>query len=78
MTESLRNCVQQARKAGACKSALKTISKLKSWDEFWAHLDAAAWSCWYAREVVKGRWPEAELAIAQDAEWAYSYARDVV
>ncbi len=78
ITGPLATYVERARQAGACESALKTISKLKSWDEFRAHPQAAEWSCWYAREVVHGPWPEGERTIAQDAGWAYSYARYVV
>lgn len=29
----------------------------------------------YARDVVQGRWPEGENAIAKDRTNAYSYAR---
>ena len=34
--------------------------------------------CRYARDIIKGRWPEAELYIMKDPVWAYCYARDVV
>jgi hypothetical protein len=30
----------------------------------------------YARHVIKGRWPEAEAAIAKDPRLAYDYAKD--
>ena len=36
------------------------------------------WAYNYAREVIKGRWPEGEEAISKDPYWAYSYAVDVV
>jgi len=32
----------------------------------------------YAKGVVKGRWPEGEKAIATDPDYAYRYARDVI
>jgi hypothetical protein len=32
----------------------------------------------YARDVIGGRWPEAEKVIASDPEYAYRYARDVI
>ena len=32
----------------------------------------------YARNVIKGEFPEGEAAIAQDAEYAYYYALDVI
>ena len=36
------------------------------------------WAYLYARDVIGGRWPEGEAAIAKDPEWAYRYARYVV
>ena len=32
----------------------------------------------HARDVIKGRWPEAESTIMEDPYWAYCYARDVI
>ena len=31
-----------------------------------------------AKEIKKGRWPEAEPYIKNDARWAYFYARDII
>ena len=36
------------------------------------------WSYGYAKEVLKGRWPEAEEAIVKDPHVAYLYAMDVI
>ena len=36
------------------------------------------WSYGYAKEVLKGRWPEAEEAIVKDPHMAYLYAMDVI
>ena len=33
---------------------------------------------YYARDVIKGRWPEAEPHIKVDPRWAYWYASDVI
>jgi len=33
---------------------------------------------WYAREVIKGRWPEAEPLIMKDPGTAYNYANRVI
>jgi hypothetical protein len=33
---------------------------------------------YYAAEVVRGRWPEAEPVIVKDGRWAYLYARYVI
>ena len=32
----------------------------------------------YARDIIKGRWPEAEPAIMKDPKWAYYYALNVI
>ena len=36
------------------------------------------WAYLYARDILKGPWPEAESMIAQDATWAYWYAKDIL
>ena len=36
------------------------------------------WAYWYARDVMKQRWPEAEPTIRTDPAWAYWYAMDVM
>ena len=36
------------------------------------------WAYRYAKDVIGGRWPEAEEAIATDPFYAYRYARDVL
>jgi len=41
-------------------------------------MENSEWAHWYARDVIKGRWPEAEEYIMKDPEWAYWYARDVI
>ncbi len=33
---------------------------------------------WYARNVIKGRWPEAEPVIMKESKWAYYYAKGVI
>jgi hypothetical protein len=38
----------------------------------------ARYAYYYARDVIKGRWPEVEAVIATDPEWAYLYALNVV
>jgi hypothetical protein len=32
----------------------------------------------YTKDVIKGRWPEAEQYIMRDQYWAYVYARDII
>ena len=35
-------------------------------------------ACLYARDIIKGRFPEAEEYIKKDLEQAYYYARDII
>ena len=50
----------------------------KPWDEVIKHPKATEWACWYAKNVLKAPWPEAEDIIKQDPKWAYNYAKDVL
>ena len=36
------------------------------------------WAYYYARDVIKGSWPEGEPAIATSPKWAYNYARNIL
>jgi len=45
------------------------IDKLKKWPYH---------AYYIAKEIKKGRWPEAEPYIKNDARWAYFYARDII
>jgi hypothetical protein len=36
------------------------------------------WAYNYARDIIRGRWPETEAVIAKDPELAYEYARGVI
>ena len=36
------------------------------------------WSLMYARDVIQGRWPEAEPRIMKDSFLAYRYAKEVI
>jgi hypothetical protein len=36
------------------------------------------WAYVYARDVLKGRWPESEAVIATAPQWAYEYAKYVI
>ena len=65
-----------AKKAGACSKHLNLIKPHIGTDYTGEY--AAEWAHWYACEVLKDRWPEAEPVIAKDAQWAYCYACYVV
>ena len=38
----------------------------------------AHWLVWYSRDVIKGRWPEADPIIIREPYLAYHYAKDVI
>lgn len=67
-----------ARHHNACSEAMEAIEPMRSLRQFFAHPRAAKWASWYALDVVKARWPEAEAVIGKDAQWACRYARDVL
>ena len=66
-----------AKEANACKEDLRILRALGE-KGILNHNKLAEWSCWYARNVIKGRWPEGEEAIAKDAYWSYQYAKNVI
>jgi len=41
-------------------------------------LGIPAWTFEYAKDVIKGRWPEGEEIISRDAEYAFQYAKDII
>jgi hypothetical protein len=64
----------------ACRPALKWLDSLPPDSDPLAaeHSKKCQWAYWYARDVIKGRWPEAEPVIRSDPEWAYRYALNVI
>lgn len=82
LTTPLSDAIAKAEAAGACHRAIEILRRLDRPGATLACLaqqdGAAYWAYWYARFVIKGRWPEAEDTIAKDAEWACQYASDVI
>ena len=70
--------LKKAKQARACDKHYNIAASYSSFEEASQHSDAPQWAYWYARNVIKGRWPEAEAVIMQDAFWAYWYALDVL
>ena len=56
------------------------MAKMKAVDRILGEsTDDDAWKAYhYAKDVIRGRWPEVEKAIATDPWWAYHYAKDVI
>jgi len=77
-TITLEEAITNAEKIKACKEDLDTIKSLGSIEAVLKHKKAAYWLYWYARDVIKDRWPEAEEYIKKDSVWAYCYAREII
>ena len=82
LTTKLETAIRAARAAGAYSD---TIADLEALDGAGVTLGdilenerGANAAYWYAEEVIKGRWPEAEGVIAQDAFSALRYASDII
>ena len=76
----LRDLIQQAQAARACEDGLRDLRELgpvKVKDGL-NHPKAPYWIYFYARCVIKRRWPEAESVIASDPKWAHYYALNVI
>ena len=65
--------IKLAEQAGACSRQLEEARKCIGED-----LDNSFWACWYAYNVLKGRWGEAEEIIGKEAGCSYWYAREVI
>ena len=75
---TLEEAIVKAEEADACQKEIDIIKKFNSWEEVVEHEKAAYWFHWYARNVIKDRWIEAEEYIKKNPRWAYYYAQDVI
>jgi len=71
--ENFKEIKQLARKNGACEDHMEIIEKL-TFHEFMTHEEIFYWLYWFAYNIIKERWSEAEPAIMTDPKWAYQYA----
>ena len=69
-----KEAVKKAEEHGACELAFTELRKMSDWDDFWKHPIALEWAFWYAKNVIHGRWIDAEPHIMQDPKWVYCYA----
>jgi len=74
---SFEDMFQKTKRAGACQDFINKVQN-NMYSDFSAPLDYPQWFQWYARHVLKGRFPEGEAVIAASAYWAYEYARLVL
>ena len=81
LTTPLSDALGAAVAAGACAAEMRVLRSLAkpglTLADLLSHPRAAYWAFWYARDVINGRWPEAEATIASDPAWAFLYARNV-
>ena len=75
---NLTKLIEKAKDAGACETEIKIIEQLSSFEEALKHPKSPSWCHWYAVNVIKERWHEAEDVIKKDPEYAYYYARYVI
>ena len=71
--DSLDKMIKSAVKIGACEESIEEIRRFTSVSEILAYRKAPEWAHWYAVNVIKGRWPEAEEVIRQDAYETHWY-----
>ena len=75
---NLQELIKKAEKQDACRSALTFLRSCSSIEEVLANKNAPEYAYWYAENVMKCRWVEAEPLILTKAELAYAYSRDVI
>jgi hypothetical protein len=78
----LSKAIQLAEENDACGEALDKLKELLDSDvtkveELVNHEDAPFWAYWFAKNVIKGPWPEGEDAISKDTYFSYQYAKEV-
>jgi len=74
----LQECIKKAEESRACSDELGILNSLTSIQEFFDHPKCPFWLYWYARNIINGRWLEAEPFINKNVEYSYWYARWVI
>jgi len=75
---SLAEAVLTSKKHNACVREIREIEKFKNWEQFLKHEKAILWIYWYAKNIIKDRWSDAEEYIMKDPEWIYYYAKNII
>lgn len=76
--EDLKEMIDEADAVGACDNELNILRRSRDIKRLYAHPHLPDWLVWYARNVIKGRWPEAEELVTTDPYLAYEYALHVI
>jgi len=82
LSKPLADAIVEARNHNAYISDIDTLEALcttgATLESLLEHKQAPFLACWYAFNIIKGRWPEAEATIMTSPEWAYRYAYKVI
>jgi len=79
MKKEYKIMLAKAKKAEACSEALRELKGFDSFEDARKNCNTGPYyAYWYAMEVIKGRWPEAENVIKSDPDSAYLYAKYII
>ena len=73
-----QNMIENAHKAGACRTDISILKSFKSATEFVNDVLAPVWALWYAENVLKGKFEQGEILIAKDSYCSYNYVKYVL
>ena len=82
LSKPLADAIIEAKIHDACKREIDILKGLCTTGATLESLStdkrAPFWAYWYACDVIKSRWLEAEPIIMTSPEWSYRYAHNVI
>ncbi len=72
--KELDEMIAQASAKGACVKQMRKVKRAVGNGKICSHPSVHYWAYWYARYIIKGKWPEGEEAIKKHPASAYRYA----
>ena len=78
---NIKEMIKGAKEAEACEDGIEWARQFDSVEEMLAsdfNDGTIDYLHWYSRDVIKGRWEEAESIISTDPWSAYSYSRHII
>ena len=78
---NIKEMIERAKEAGACEDGIEWARQFDSVEEMLAsdfNEETIDYLHWYSRDVIKGRWEEAESIILTGPQLAYLYAKDII
>jgi len=82
LSKPLADAIAEIKKYDTCKSEISTLEALcttgATLESLLEHKQAPYWAYWYAFNIIKGRWPEAEATIMTSPQWAFWYSYNVI